>query len=139
MPDIKSFKDLERYLNKTVNNAQKKFVAPVARQKMKEHIIEDAYNAYTPEVYERTGELLNDKNIETVLVGDGTLSVKSTRHDGERDVAEVIETGKGYSYAGLDEKIGARPFTERTAQDLADGDFEKSLKDGLKAQGLDVM
>ena len=139
MPDIKSSKDLEKYLKKVINNAQKKFVAPVARQKMKDRIVDDAYSAYTPEVYERTGELLNDKNIETVLVADGTLSVKSTRHDGERDVAEVIETGKGYSYAGLDEKIGARPFTERTAQDLADGDFEKSLKEGLKSQGLDVM
>ena len=104
MPDIKSSKDLEKYLKKVINNAQKKFVAPVARQKMKDRIVDDAYSAYTPEVYERTGELLNDKNIETVLVADGTLSVKSTRHDGERDVAEVIETGKGYSYAGLDEK-----------------------------------
>jgi len=138
MPDIKSFKDLEKYLNKATNNAQKKFVAPVARQKMKDHIIDDVYKAYDSD-YDRTGQLLDDKNIETVLVADGTLSVKSTRHDGERDVAEVIETGKGYSYAGLDEKIGARPFTERTAQDLADGDFEKSLKDGLKSQGLDVM
>ena len=138
MPDIKSFDDLKKYLNKTVNNAQKKFVAPVARQKLKDHIVEDAYAAYTPEVYERTGELLNDKNIETVLVGDGTLSVRSTRLDGERDVAEVIEKGENYSYAGLDEKIGARPFHEKTAMDLADGDFEKTLKDGLKAQGLDV-
>ncbi|MEM4995020.1 hypothetical protein WKH56_20860 [Priestia sp. SB1] len=138
MPDIKTFDDLKKALNKITNNTQKKFIAPMARQKLKDHILEDAYAAYTPEVYERTGELLEDKNIETVLVGDGTLSVRSTRHDGERDVVEVIETGKGYSYAGLDEKIGARPFTERTAQDLADGDFEKALKDGLKAQGLDV-
>lgn len=139
MPEFKSFKDLEKFLKKATNNAQKKFVAPTARQKMKDHIIDDVYSAYTPEIYERSGELLNDKNIETVLVADGTLSVKSTRHDGERDVAEVIESGQNYSYAGLDEKIGARPFTERTAQDLADGDFEKSLKDGLKSQGLDVM
>lgn len=138
MPDIKTFDDLKKALNKITNNTQKKFIAPMARQKLKDHILEDAYAAYTPEVYERTGELLEDKNIETVLVGDGTLSVRSTRHDGERDVAEVIETGKNYSYAGLDEKIGARPFHEHTAQDLANGEFEKTLKDGLKAQGLDV-
>ncbi|MGG4386535.1 hypothetical protein ABEX08_31610, partial [Priestia megaterium] len=107
--DIKTRKQLEKEIQKRIKKVMSKQVKNMAKSTMQDHIIEDAYNAYTPEVYQRTGQLLKD--IDTKLVDDNTISVESVRKDGIKDVSEIVETGRGYSTPELDAKIGARPFT----------------------------
>jgi len=133
---IKNLKDLEKEINKRISKVMSKQVKNMAKSTLQDHIIEDAYNAYTPEMYTRSGQLLKD--IDTRMVDKNTLSIESVRKDGSKDVSEIVETGKGYSQPYLDEKIGARPFTQRTRDELANGKFEKTLKDGLLAEGLDI-
>lgn len=139
MATFKSLKDLEKHLNKQIKKAMQEDVAKVARNTLKEHVVEDVYNEYSPELYVRTGGLLQDSNIETKMEDDNTLSIRSTRHEGNRDIAQIIEDGENYSYPGLDEIIGERPFHAETAKELeSKGLAKKALADGLKKQGLKV-
>lgn len=133
----KNYKELAALINKQINDAMKNEVSKVARNTLKENVVTEVYEEYTPTTYQRTGGLLQDENIETVMVDENTLSVRSTRHEGNRDIAEVIETGENYSYPGLDEIIGARPFHAETARELDEkGLAKKALVEGLNRQGL---
>jgi hypothetical protein len=134
----KNFKELEALINKAIRKAMENEVSRTARNTLKEHVVEDVYDAYSPTQYDRTGGLLQDRNIDSHMVDDNTLSVRSTREEDGRDIASVIEYGKGYSFDGLDERIGARPFHEEAKKELANGLAKESLKRGLKKQGLDV-
>ena len=124
-------------INKVVNKALKDTVAKEARNTLKEHIVEDVYEAYEPVEYQRTGGILQDENIETQAIGD-TLTIRSIRHEGDRDISEVIEYGRGYDYEGLDEKIGARPFHQKTYEELKKGRAKKAMAEGLRKQGINV-
>ncbi|MFA1510086.1 hypothetical protein ACDN41_12720 [Priestia aryabhattai] len=134
--DIKTRKQLEKELQKRIKKVMSKQVKNMTKSTMQNHVIEDVYNAYIPESYVRTGQLLKD--IDTKMVDNNTLSIESVRRDGEKDVGEIVETGKGYSTPELDAKIGARPFTERTKDELASGKFKQTLKDGLQSEGLNI-
>jgi hypothetical protein len=134
----KNFKELEALINKKIRKAMEDEVAKQARNTLKEKVVETVYDAYTPQTYDRTGGLLQDRNIDTHMENDNTLSVRSTREEDGRDIAAVIEYGTGYSYDGLDERIGARPFHEEAAKELANGLAKESLKRGLKKQGIPV-
>ncbi|MGM7720489.1 hypothetical protein [Metabacillus sp. Hm71] len=136
---FKSISDLAKHFNKNqLKKALQEDVAKVARNTLKEHVIEDVYDAYDSN-YQRTGGLLQDENIETKMEDDATLSIRSTRHEGNRDIAAVIEYGENYSYPGLDEIIGERPFHAETAKELDEkGLAKKALADGLKKQGIKV-
>jgi hypothetical protein len=134
----KNFKELEALINKKIRLAMEEDLAKQARMTLKEHVVEDVYSKYEPSMYTRTGGLLQDRNIDSHMIDDNTLSVRSTREEDGRDIASVIEYGKGYSFDGLDERIGARPFHEEAKKELANGLAKESLKRGLKKQGLDV-
>lgn len=138
MATVKSIKELEVLLNKKINSALRNEVEKVARKTLKENVVTEVYDAYNSQ-YQRTGELLQDRNIESKMEDENTLSIHSTRHEGSRDIAEVIEYGKGYNPAYLDEVIEERPFHAETAKELEEkGLAKKALADGLKRQGLDV-
>lgn len=133
----KNYKELAALINKQINNAMVNEVSKVARNTLKENVVTEVYEEYTPTTYQRTGGLYQDENIETVMVDENTLSVRSTRHEGNRDIAEIIETGENYSYPGLDEIIGSRPFHAETARELDEkGLVKKALVQGLNRQGL---
>ncbi|MED1863224.1 hypothetical protein P4V41_07130 [Fictibacillus nanhaiensis] len=134
----KNMKELEALINKKIRQALETEVSKTARNSLKEHIVDDVYEAYTPQTYDRTGGLLQDRNIDTHMENDNTLSVRSTREEDGRDIASIIEYGKGYSYDGLDERIGARPFHEEVAKELANGLAKDALIKGLKKQGIEV-
>lgn len=145
MATFKNLKDLEKYAQKAITNAMKKEVSNVARSTLKEHIVEDVYDEYTPSgrnPYERTGGLLQDSNIETKMVDDNTLSVRSTREEDGRDIAAVIEYG--YPYTWEDSQIYKmqpfpRPFHALAAKELEEKELaKKALKKGLERQGIDV-
>lgn len=134
--DIKTRKQLEKELQKRIKKVMSKQVKNMTKSTMQNHVIEDVYNQYIPESYVRTGQLLKD--IDTKMVDNNTLSIESVRRDGEKDVSSIIESGVGYSTPELDAKIGARPFTERTKDELASGKFKQTLKDGLQSEGLNI-
>lgn len=134
----KNINELAKILEKKIAKSLQNEVAKQARKTLKEHVVTDVYDAYES-TYERTGGLLKDKNIETKMENENTLSVRSTRSENGRDIAYVIESGKNYSYPGLDEKIGERPFHRETAKELEEkGLAKKALAEGLRKQGLDV-
>jgi len=147
MPSFKSLKELEKFLQKQINDALKNEVKNEVEETIRDHIQKDVYEAYTPYStdgktphYERTYELL--RSIESNLVDDGVLSVENTRHEGNRNIVEVIEYGQGYQWGyvrNLDEEIGARPFIENTREELRQTNKHVgALKKGLKRQGVDV-
>lgn len=135
----RNMNELTKQIEKMIGRALQEDVSKVAERTLKENVITEVYDQYSPTQYERTGGLYQDSNIETKMESDNTLSVRSTRQEDGRDIASIIEYGEGYSYEGLDERIGARPFHEKTAEELMDkGLVKKALSDGLRKQGLDV-
>jgi hypothetical protein len=147
---FKSIVDLAKHLEKNqIKKALKDDVAKQARKTLKEHIVEDVYNEYPdPKVYSRTGGLLQDSNIDTTMENDNTLSIRSTRSENGRDIAEVIEYGHegskdGYEYPAYypdgNNFVQPRPFHAETARELDEkGLAKKALADGLRKSGLKV-
>lgn len=136
---IKNIKDLEKEINKRINKAMKENVQKEAKKTMQEKIIDEVYLAYEPSQYDRSYELLNAT--ETKMVNKNTLSLENTRHDGNKDVAKIIESGTGYDWEKsriAQMQPFPRPFTEETKKSLENGKFKQALKEGLKSQGLDV-
>ena len=106
-------------------------ITPAIAEEMKnieqEVINEVVYNAYSPTYYERRYEKggLSDKenmehdieetangfivSVKNITKGNDEYSEAEGYTDGY--IADIIEEGKGYGY-GLDDVIGARPFTE---------------------------
>lgn len=142
MVTLKNLKDLEKYFNNMAKKAMNEGngVKNVVIETGKRHVQEDVYDVYTPNPnnpnsYKRTGELKNNWKSEPTADG---IAVFNDRRDGDRYVAEIVETGQGYQYDfPYDGK--PRPFTENTRKEL-DGSIQ--LKDGLRKDlrnaGLDV-
>lgn len=139
--NFNSVKDLLAYAQKQVNSTLKNEVAVEAVNTLKEHIVTDVYDVYSPQYYERKGAqggFLDEDNIEVEVVDDETISVDSIRFDGNRDVAQIVESGQGYmndfEYNGV-----PRPFTENTREELRSSNrLQNAMKRGLKKRGLDV-
>ncbi|QMV48783.1 hypothetical protein Goe11_c00300 [Bacillus phage vB_BsuS-Goe11] len=100
-----------------------------------EHIDEDVYGAYDPLLYERTGQV---KDAFITTNESNGVSLDNIREDDGKDVATVIETGKGYAYPDSYEYgYGKpRPFMKNTAETLKDGRLTEALKSDLKADGI---
>ncbi|WDI23613.1 hypothetical protein PUW21_11380 [Bacillus subtilis] len=100
-----------------------------------EHIDEDVYGAYDPLLYERTGKL---KDAFITTNESNGVSLDNIREDDGKDVATVIETGHGYTYA---DSYGygygkPRPVMKNTAETLKDGRLTEAVKRDLKADGI---
>lgn len=138
---VSSIAELEAYMNKKIKVAMETEVNKVARNTLKEQVVEEVYDKYDPSMYVRTGGLLQDKNIKSEMIGDNTLTVRSTREENGRDIAEIIEYGVGYEWE--DSRIYnmqpfPRPFHAEAQKELANGKAKNALKKGLQAQGLNI-
>lgn len=83
----------------------------------KDKVDKVVYDVYSPKVYERTYQL-RDSSWEVVELPDGSgVEIANTRSDGNRDVAYIVHTGKGYmfpfEYSGKE-----RPFMEVAVEEL---------------------
>ncbi|WP_425203600.1 hypothetical protein [Priestia megaterium] len=139
--DIKTRKQLEKELQKRIKKVMNKQVKSMAKSTMQEKIVNEVYAKYQPDEdgYQRTYELLDA--IETKPVDETTISIENTRHDGNRDVAKVIESGVGYDWEKsriAQMQPFPRPFTEETRKSLENGKFKQTLKDGLQSEGLNI-
>lgn len=133
---FKNFKEIENYIRTQVSESLQDDVAKEVTQVMVEDggtIDREVYQKYSPKSYQRTYELKDPSTIEFKMIDDSTLSIGSTRSDGNRYVAGVIESGKGYYTKALDEEIGARPFHEKTAEELERNKRHvEAMRKGLK-------
>lgn len=132
-------------------------VANAVREEESKTIKETVYNAYTPKLYRRRGDLdvLADPYNLEATVKDGVLSVRNmtepnpggTLNDGRvttgKHLDELIEYGHGSSGGFYDFPThGAgfmkpRPFTAKTIEHLKENKAHvKALKAGLKRLGI---
>lgn len=138
--DLKSqLKLIEKQLNKKIRETLRNEVKDTVVKTMQKHIQEDVYDAYTPQSYERTYQLISEDNIISNTLDDNTLLTYNDRRDGDTYIPKIIEAGKGYYNENLDRRIGARPFIKNTKEDLeSSGKAVDAMKDGLKKRGIKV-
>lgn len=136
---VKTQQDLVKFLqklNQPIAKALSDDVAKTVRQVMKEKVKEEVYDVYDPTMYSRTGKLGSEESMRSELINETTLVVENIRSDGDRNVAEIVESGEnyqfGFEYAGV-----PRPFTEATREELRNtGAHKAALYSGLKRQGI---
>jgi hypothetical protein len=132
---------LEAAINKKIASVLKNEIAKEVVETMQEHVQTDVYDAYDPVYPEKrrmyNGGLIDPDSIEIQVVDDNTISVENIAYDGDKNVPLIVESGIGYTYAYHG---GARPFTEKTREELASTDrLKNAMKKGLKNRGLDVI
>ena len=143
--EVNSLDELAQMIQKDVNTIMKTDMEKLARRTLKENVIEEVYEKYEPDKYERTGGLYQDENINSYFdEATNELSIRSVRHEndsrGYRDIAQIIETGEGYDWKSsrIAQSQQARPFHEITANELRDGLAEETLRQGLRKMGYDT-
>lgn len=138
MPTFNNLKDMEKYINAQAKQSMIKGnnVKNVVMNEGRKQVQEVVYDAYEPKVYQRTGSLKESWDTEETIDG---IAIYNTRKDGDKDVASVVETGKGYDYTGNYAYERPRPFIASTRKAL-DGSskLNEALRQDLKNIGLDV-
>lgn len=142
MPEFNSIAELERYINEMAKRAMNEGTAVKSTviEAGKRHVQTDVYNVYTPDpnnprAYKRTGQLKEDWDTEATLDG---MAVFDTRTDNDRDVVQIVETGKGYQYDFPYNGV-ERPFIENTVKELQNnGELINALKQDLKGLGFNI-
>jgi len=138
---VKTQQDLIKFLQKLNQPIAKALIDDVAKtvkQIQKEKVKEEVYDVYEPTMYSRTGLLGSEESMKSELINETTLVVENVRSDGDRNVAEVVESGVGYNF-GFEYAGVPRPFTEATREELkATGAHKAALYSGLKKQGINL-
>lgn len=153
MPDFKSLKDLEKHLQKAIDNSMQNEVEEAIIEQEQESIERVVYDAYDPKYYIRRGShggLIDKNNMFGKLnsgrsnAGNSELSIYNNtppnpnyRHStlSSRFIDGAVEYGKEYDFYNP----GERPFTEDAIEQLEyNKKHEKALKQGLKRQGIDT-
>ena len=155
MPKSKSFrsiKELNRHIEKSVNNTLQKEVAQTAKSAMAEAVEEEVYSRPSG-FYKRRGTdggLGDTDNMRTELTANGELTLTNEtevnpfqRSDGsyfnnafpsEYGLAEIVEFGN----AGGIVSNPARPFHGKTVEKLKDGRTVDAIRKGLERQGISI-
>ena len=141
-------KKIEKQLQSKIQDALNNEVKEVVVETLLSHVKTDIYDYYTPKIYERKyddGGLADEANIKTSVKGN-TLSVENVRKDGSKNVAEIVETGEGYTYGEPAYSNppysyqNPRPFTENTRVELREtGKHVDALKKGLKRNNVNIV
>lgn len=145
MAILNNLADLEKFMNNSIKSALANEVNETVRQTLKENIESEVYDKYTPQgknPYQRTGGLLEDKNIESTFNGNELIVRSVRRSEDGRDIAEVIESGEGYTWTSstiYDMQPFPRPFHATTAQELQSTQKHTlAMARGLRRQGIKV-
>jgi len=151
MAQYSSYEALLADLQKQVNETLVEDVAPVVKDVMRDNILNTVYSAYKPVKYIRRyndGGLIDNENIHSELVSDGTISITNDTpvneeyggDDSTMSLTEQIIEGKGYNY-NLEGAayLEPRDFMEDTREELRQtGDHVEALKNGLRKKGFEV-
>lgn len=145
MATFKNLKQLEKHLNKQIQDSLNTDVARKVIKTIQDHVESDVYDVYEAKQYERSGQLKESFQVEDY---DGGIDVVATRKDGDRYIPEIIEYGhakseQGYEYPAYyrdgDNFIQPRPFMENARQEIKNENIHvNELKKSLKKKGLDV-
>ncbi|WP_257219489.1 hypothetical protein [Paenibacillus sp. LK1] len=138
---VKTQQDLVKFLqklNQPIGQALSNDVAKTVKQVQKEKVKEEVYDVYEPTMYSRTGLLGSEESMKSELINETTLVVENIRSDGDRNVAEIVESGQNYLY-GFEYAGVPRPFTEATREELRNtGAHKAAMYRGLKRQGINL-
>lgn len=137
MPSFDNLKQLEQYVNKMAKEAMVKgnSVKNTVIDTGKRHVQEDVYDVYDPVVYQRSGELKNNWEVEETVDG---IAVFNDRQEDGKSIADTVEYGRNYDY-DFEYSHTPRPFVENTRQELSKGNkLAHSLKQDMKRIGLNV-
>lgn len=134
---VKSLSQLQKYIQKDVNDILEKEIAPRMEWLLKEHIQKDVYDVYSPNMYDRRGKnggLLDPANIKS-NVYDGLLEIyddalafpyyykrgkrRKSKNAGQ-PLSNIIESGVGYDITDWDYYGEPRPFMHNTYDDLVE-------------------
>ena len=136
---VKTQQDLVKFLQKLNQPIAKALIDDVAKtvkKIQKEKVKEEVYDVYEPTMYSRTGLLGSEESMKSELINDTTLVIENVRSDGDRNVAEVVESGSGYNF-GFEYAGVPRPFTEATREELRNtGAHKSAMHRGLKRQNI---
>lgn len=159
MPECRSLKALEEYLQKKIDIALLVEVAAGVKEVERQAIQDVVYKAYTPNVYQRrdeNGGLADIANMTESLVAPGELWVENftpfndgydtMNHGfGLDKLVEFGDYGGGYRYdypySTVQEPtfIYPRPFTQETIDRLRESkEHLDQLWAGLRRRGIDV-
>ncbi|WP_063563052.1 hypothetical protein [Paenibacillus sp. O199] len=138
---VKTQQDLIKFLqklNQPISMALSNDVAKTVKQIQKEKVKEEVYDVYEPTMYSRTGLLGSEESMKSELINETTLVVENIRSDGDRNVAEIVESGQNYQY-GFEYAGVPRSFTEATREELRyTGAHKAAMYKGLKSQGINL-
>jgi hypothetical protein len=146
MATANNLKELERILNKQIQQSLKTDVASKVVKVAQDHVQKDVYDVYPdPVEYQRTGQLKDSFKVNSVQNG---IEIENTRSENGRDIPEIIEYGhdkskQGYEYPayyrGGSNFIQPRPFIENTRKQIENENIHvEELKKSLKSKGFDV-
>lgn len=139
MPAFNNFDDLIKKVKDEAMKVLQKEVAEKVVEKAIEHAQHDVYDVYTPVAhgYRRKYTLIKKSNYKKLVTEDSIIIKSVSTHD-EKDITEVVETGKNYDYRFKYYDV-PRPFIENTKKEIEEKDLHiKAMKDGLKKKGFDV-
>jgi hypothetical protein len=138
--NITSLKDLEMMLLKKINSAMKQEVAKASVEEM-QHQIEEvvySYDAAQPELRRMYNDgLIDPRNIEITVEGNGSIAIENIAYDGDRNVPYIVESGIGYFEGASSELTSGRKFTEATRDSLRTSNIlSVAMAEGLARQGI---
>lgn len=158
----KNLKELQNALQDKIDYALLTDVSHTVTEVMTDHIARDVYDVYlpiditNPHQYVRredNGGLIDPNNINSsieknvLIVENNTLGAPEygignevfSSQNKDKEIAGVIETGKGYDIHGWEYDGVPRPFIQNTREDLKNNKYHViALRQGLKKQGLEV-
>lgn len=155
MPEFKSLKDLQAFVQDVVNMELEDSIAQVIKDGLSTSAENNVYGVYTPNVYARRYSLSDQSNMDSKLISDGVLEVKivaefndgyGTDNSGDQ-LAGLVEYGNGwngydYDYPYLaNGQIGRyvypRPFIQPVREEVGN-DLKDIMRQALRNAGLKV-
>lgn len=143
---FKSIEELTRHIKKNCHSSITKKIGEETETLMKDIIQEEVYDAYDPNTYERTKDLVNatkithmeDESVEVAITDTG----RWTSIDGSHFYAPYgLESGKTWGKGYTPEEPKYRPQThiqERTDEESEELSVEIYKKE-MKKKGFDVV
>jgi len=148
--EFKDLKELEKYLEKQINDSLKTDVKTKTGILIESHIANDVYAKtapWEPKVYNRTFNLIESvsgdmiSNDELKIYIDDNIAQSHHMYNKNQPLepyAEIVETGIGYDFDKPYPYNQPRPFFANSVEELKDGKAKEYLKDALKKRGLNV-
>lgn len=149
-----NLKDLEKYLQKKINETLLYEVSDAVKDELQSSVSDVVYSAGTPKQYERRnlrdGSLGDKSTMNSSLINDGILEVSPDAdrnvefseypgwgYDSDKSLAENVAFGYGnHQYWWNQERNFVEDAKENMKRNKAHVD---SMKDGLRARGLEVL